>query len=108
MNTSTDTEEIHLQMSNANTYFISSQRLGMLESQIAALASTPNKRKRAVEFNRIKQVLHALKAIPSDCKIVGLAYGCIDTGDAGLFALCTSPVQLLGAMPATVEAPKDA
>ena len=94
-----DHEELHLELSKAHAFFICSQRLGMLEGQIASLAATPGKRKRAIEFNRIVQALKYLKAIPQNCRIVSLGYGVLDTGDAGLIALCVPPTQIQGQVP---------
>lgn len=81
------------------SYFIHSDKLGVLEATARGIAHLANKRKRAVELNRLQWILKRLKLIPTECKVIGIALGSLDTGDSGLFVLCHSPTKLLGQIP---------
>jgi hypothetical protein len=100
-------DEMHMFLEQCRCYFIAAERLGMLESAIACMSSTPGKRKRAIEFNSIQQVLKKLKVIEDSMKIVGISFGCLDSGEAGMFVICQSPIRLLGDVPGepNTEAP---
>lgn len=81
------------------SFFIASERLGLLEQSVARMACTVGKRKRGVEFNAIVKVIRALRLVPPEAVVAGLAYGCLEGGDAGLFIITNSPTKVVGSLP---------
>lgn len=96
-------KELHLLLECKPVYFVSAERLGMIEQSVARMATTPDKRKRSAEFRAIVKVLKALQVIPPSCDIVGISFGCLDTGDAGMFIICKSPTKVIGQIPEIIK-----
>lgn len=92
-------DEIHMYLDDNRCYFISAERLGLIESNVSKMAYTSGKRKRAIEFNAIAHVLKSLKIVDREVDIKGIAYGCLDTGEAGMFIICRVPTKIHGTVP---------
>lgn len=87
-------------VANCN-YFIPEHRLGAIGPVCKAMLNNRNKRSRRVELNHIQHVLKTLKLIPAETKVISLGLGCLDTGELGLFVLCSSPHQIFPEIPST-------
>lgn len=99
-------EEINMYLDDNRCHFIAAERLGMLENNVAAMATTPGKRKREIEFNSIAHILKRLKVIEHTADIVGISFGCLNSGEAGMFILCKSPTKVIGNIPEIQQEPK--
>lgn len=95
--------ELNLLVSTKLSYFVASEKLGMIEASVRRMNSATNKRSRRLDLNDIQFVLKRLGVIASDAKVVALGYGCLDTGDAGLIILCESPTKILGQLPEVIK-----
>jgi len=90
-------EQVELEA--GNSYFIGSQHLGVIEGVVQAMLVNGLRRSRRIEFNHVQHVLKTLKLIPVTEKVIGLSLGSLDSGDTGLFVLCTSPHHIQGDVP---------
>lgn len=96
-------KEAYLLLQCKPAYFIPMDKLGVVEHVARSMLNTPLKRKRALELNNLTWVVKRLKLVPTECKIISVALGCLDTGEAGLFILCNSPTKLLADIPEEKE-----
>lgn len=96
-------KELYTLLECRPAYFISAEKLGMVEQSIARMASTPVKRKRQIEFNLICQVIKALKITPQECEITGISFGCLKSGEAGMFITTASATKILGQIPEVLK-----
>lgn len=96
-------KELRLLLSTKLSYFVSTEKLGLIEANVRKMNSLSTKRSRAVELNAIQFVLKKLGVIPHSVKVVALAHGCLDAGDSGLLILCESPTKILGQLPEVIK-----
>ena len=90
-------EKVGLEL--GQSYFIASQHLGVIEGAVQGMLHDGLRRSRRVDFNQLQQVLKTLNLIPQAEKVIGISLGCLDTGDTGLFVLCSSPHHVQGDIP---------
>jgi hypothetical protein len=88
-----------MEQSGDITFWIPSERLGVLEAQVQALMTVQLKRHRNRDFLRVCRILHDLRIVDRALQITALALGTSYGGETGLLINCSTPVKLLESPP---------
>lgn len=83
---------------NQTILVIPSHQLGLLEPMFKefAMLETKSKRERQAKWNRIAEVLKALRLVEKKALIKGLSYGCDNVGTLSAFVIFEKSEQLVG------------